>query len=76
MELILKSDNRSKMAKILALADKLGINVIQRDTQERIKPIPPKGKVVAVNQLLETFGNAPDFPSVEEILHKEAMLPF
>lgn len=55
------------MAKILALANKLGISVIQKDISKTAKPIPPKGKVVSVNELLETFGKDPRFPSTEEI---------
>ena len=30
-------------------------------------PLPPVGKKVGVNELLEDFGNAPDFPTIEEI---------
>lgn len=67
MELILKSDNSDKMAKILALANRLGISVIQKDISKTAKPIPPKGKVVSVNELVETFGKDPGFPSAEEI---------
>lgn len=66
MELILKSDNSDKMAKILGLANKLGVSVIQKDISKTVKPIPSKGKVVSVNELLETFDKDPGFPSTEE----------
>ncbi len=33
-------------------------------------PIPPLGKKVAVDELFESFGMAPDFPSIEEIRTK------
>lgn len=71
MELILKSDNSGKMAKILALANKLGISVIQKkEASKNRKPVPPEGKVVSANELLETFGKDPSFPSIEEIRTK------
>lgn len=71
MELILKSDNRDKMAKISTLANKLGINVEQREeASTNSKPLPPIGKPVTVNELLETFGKEPNFPSAEEIRSK------
>lgn len=64
----IESDNSDKMAKILALAHKLGISVIQKkNISKNVKAIPPKGKVVSVNELLETFGKDPGFPSTEEI---------
>jgi hypothetical protein len=33
-------------------------------------PVPPNGKRIAVDELFESFGLAPDFPSVEEIRTK------
>lgn len=36
----------------------------------KVKPIPPAGKVVSAFDLLEYFGEAPDFPSIEEIRAK------
>lgn len=71
MELILKSDNRDKMAKVLALANKLGIKVEQKeDVSTASEPVPPRGKQVPVNQLLETFGKEPNFPTAEEVRSK------
>jgi hypothetical protein len=70
MELILKSDNHSKMEKVLALAHKLGISVIQKADTSKATSIPPKGKSVSAVELLETFGKGPDFPSAEEIRAK------
>lgn len=71
MELILKSDNSSKMAKIVALARQLGINVIQRKSTSKLtKPTLPIGQTISPAELLEAFGKAPDFPSAEEIRSK------
>ena len=33
-------------------------------------PTPPPGKKVSATDLLENFGEAPDFPSIEEIRAK------
>ncbi|KAA8477485.1 hypothetical protein BDE36_3087 [Arcticibacter tournemirensis] len=71
MELILKTDNSIKMAKVMALAKKLGITVVQKDdTQKKIAPVPPKGKTASVTDLLEAFGKDPDFPSTEQVRSK------
>lgn len=71
MELILKSNNRDKMAKVMALANKLGISVEQKEgVSTNKKPLPPMGKLVAVNELLQTFGKEPNFPKIEEIRSK------
>ena len=49
------------------------VEVIVVELSEVIKdtnPVPPKGKEVSVNDLFESFGAAPDFPSIEEIRTK------
>ncbi|MDB4920019.1 hypothetical protein [Mucilaginibacter sp.] len=33
-------------------------------------PAPPVGKKISVNELFESFGAAPDFPSIDEIKDK------
>lgn len=54
MELILKSDNSSKMAKVLALANKLGINIVQKDdSDQNVMSVPPIGKIVPVSELFK-----------------------
>lgn len=72
MELILKSDNKGKIEQVLALAQKLGITVFQKKESkaEKATPTPPKGKKVSAEDLLLTFGEAPDFPSLEDVRHK------
>lgn len=69
MELILKSDSRDKMAKILALANTLGISVVQKK-EVKTSPVPPRGKEVSAKELLEMFGQEPDFSTSEEIRTK------
>lgn len=71
MELILKSNNKNKIEQVLALARQLGISVTQKEhASKRTAPIPPKGKKTFINELLETFGEAPDFPTEEELRTK------
>jgi hypothetical protein len=72
MELILKSDNIDKLARIIALAQELGISIKKKgNTREKAaETLPPTGKVVSSNELLKIFGEAPDFPSAEEIRTK------
>lgn len=71
MELILRSDSKDKIAKVLALASKLGITVLQRERADtNPRPFLPKGKEVSARELLDFFGKAPDFPSEEEIRAK------
>ncbi|MDB5124333.1 MAG: hypothetical protein JWP94_2462 [Mucilaginibacter sp.] len=40
------------------------------DSAKNVHPVPPVGKEVAVNELFENFGAAPDFPSGDEIRDK------
>lgn len=40
------------------------------DPSAHAYPTPPVGKNTSINELFENFGDAPDFPSVEEIRHK------
>ncbi|HWZ16691.1 MAG TPA: hypothetical protein VNW95_15735 [Mucilaginibacter sp.] len=40
------------------------------DAPTDAQPIPPPGKKVAVDELFENFGTAPDFPSGDEIRSK------
>ena len=37
------------------------------DAENKSRPLPPPGKKIAVEELFENFGDAPDFPSIEEI---------
>ena len=37
---------------------------------KEIHPSPPQGKKINVNELFESFGAAPDFPSIDEIRDK------
>lgn len=37
------------------------------DSAKDVHPVPPAGKEVAVNELFENFGAAPDFPSGEAV---------
>ncbi|MEX8547468.1 MAG: hypothetical protein V5804_07685 [Mucilaginibacter sp.] len=48
---------------------KVEVIVIEVEEETFIKPVAklPKGKKVAVDQLLETFGSDLNFPSIEEI---------
>ncbi len=49
------------------------IKVIIEDVDNSTKlthPVPPKGKKVNIEELLEGFGTMPDFPSIEEIRAK------
>jgi hypothetical protein len=45
--------------------------ISELDNQNKSKryPLPP-GKKVTANELLERFGEAPDFPTIEEIRAK------
>lgn len=70
MELILKSNNKSKLDKILALARELGINVEQKGERARKKAVVPQGKPVAATVLLEGFGKGSDFPTTDEVRSK------
>ena len=69
MELTLKSNSKSKLEKILALAKELGIRVEQKE-EATTKVDVPKGRIVSAATLLNDFGKAPDFPSVEEVRSK------
>ncbi|MFI5136535.1 MAG: hypothetical protein ACHQIM_01825 [Sphingobacteriales bacterium] len=46
------------------------IVVALNDAANNVNPVPPPGKKVSVNELFENFGDAPDFPSIEEIRTK------
>lgn len=47
------------------------VEVIVMEITDSVKnPTPPTGKKSTVSELLEDFGTAPDFPSVEEIRSK------
>jgi len=71
MELILKSNNKTKLARVLALAQQLGITVEQKGISTEKKEITiPKGKTVSANKLLADFGKNPDFPATDEIRSK------
>ncbi len=50
---------------------KVEVIMIELDNSDPISQhAPPSGKVVLVNELFESFGAAPDFPSIEEIRSK------
>lgn len=71
MEWVLKSDDNSSVEKVLSLARKLGVTVIERkDNPKKNAVTPPKGVKKSPNELLEFFGQASDFPSTEEIRSK------
>lgn len=70
MELILKSNNKSKLDKILALASELGISVEKKGEQERKQAVVPQGKSVAATVLLESFGKGSGFPAIDEVRSK------
>ncbi len=40
------------------------------DAVTDVHPSPPAGKKIAISELFENFGAAPDFPSAEEIRDK------
>jgi hypothetical protein len=40
------------------------------DQKKPSQPIPPQGKTVSANDLLDSFGTAPDFPGIDEIRSK------
>jgi hypothetical protein len=40
------------------------------DSTKDANPIPPAGKAISINELFESFGTAPDFPSIEKIRDK------
>ncbi len=47
------------------------VNVVELNgTEKSQRPTPPKGKVTSADELLKHFGEAPDFPSIEEIRTK------
>jgi len=50
---------------------KVEVMISELDNQNKSKryPLPP-GKKVTANELLEHFGEAPDFPTIEEIRAK------
>lgn len=70
MELTLKSNSKSKLEKVLALAKELGIRVEQKKEEGPTKAEVPKGKAVSAESLLSEFGKAPDFPPINEIRSK------
>jgi hypothetical protein len=49
---------------------KVVIVVEVSNTSTESKPIPPFAEKVVVMELFESFGQAPDFPSLEEIRTK------
>ena len=50
---------------------KVEVTVVEiDDPTSKSYPIPPAGNKINANELFENFGNAPDFPSVEEIRDK------
>lgn len=69
MELILRSNSKSKLEKILALAKELGVRVEQKK-EATAKAEIPTGKAISAESLLSEFGKAPDFPSIDEIRSK------
>jgi hypothetical protein len=40
------------------------------DSNKGAHPVPPIGKEISVNELFENFGDAPDFPRIDEIRTK------
>jgi len=47
------------------------VEVIMIEVDDKTgRAIPPPGKKIAVEKLFESFGAAPDFPSIEEIRQK------
>ena len=67
MELTLKSNSKSKLEKVLALAKELGIRVEQKNEKVAAKIGVPQGKTVSAKALLSDFGKAPDFPTTDEV---------
>jgi hypothetical protein len=50
---------------------KVEVTVVEiADSTLDANPVPPFGKKIKANELFESFGMAPDFPSVEEIRTK------
>lgn len=50
---------------------KVEVTVVEiANAVSEIHPVPPAGKKVAVNELFESFGMSPGFPSIEEIRSK------
>jgi len=49
---------------------KVEVIVVESDNTSGTPPTPPAGKKIAVNELFESFGTAPDFPAIEEIRTK------
>jgi len=70
MELILKSNSKSKLDKVLALARELGISVEQKGGRMTKKTVVPKGKAVSAGALLEGFSKGTDFPTTDEVRSK------
>jgi|GEM_PF-2862262 len=71
MELIVKSNNKSKLEKIMSLARELGVSVEHKEEKTVSKKVVvPKGKVVSTNALLADFGKNPDFPTVDDVRSK------
>lgn len=76
MELILKSDNESKLAKVIALAKKLNINIEQRDEFAHSESY----KTELINRILHfeakggsSFGDAATWERLER---EDRNLPF
>jgi hypothetical protein len=44
--------------------------VVEIGNASAAHPAPPEGKKIAVTELFENFGKAPDFPSIEDIRAK------
>jgi hypothetical protein len=50
---------------------KVEVTVVEvGDSTKMLNPVPPIGKEISVNELFESFGAAPDFPSIDEIRAK------
>ncbi|MFM9840364.1 MAG: hypothetical protein ACKVOQ_19010 [Cyclobacteriaceae bacterium] len=50
---------------------KVEVTIVEMETLSKNKPHPlPQGKKISLTQLFENFGNAPDFPSIEDIRSK------
>lgn len=46
---------------------KIEVIMVELNGDKNTAPVPPEGKAVNTDELFESFGAAPDFPSTDEI---------